>query len=166
MATTAGRDVHLDDAAQVATVRRAIMACSIGQVFEIFDFVIYAYFASAIGKAFFPSGDPATELLSSLLTYGVGFLARPLGALVIGYFGEGKTTDLLIWSQVILSMQLSFAVIPLLLFTNDKVKMGPFANPLWIKILASLSAAIIVVLNFKLLFDFFTPESWQQALGF
>lgn len=85
---------------------------------------------------------------------------------VIGYFGEGKTTDLLIWSQVILSMQLSFAVIPLLLFTNSKVKMGSFANPLWIKVLSGATAAIIVILNFKLLFDFFTPESWQQAIGF
>src|SRR5277367_2869842 len=76
------------DAERAITTRRAIVACSIGQVFEIFDFVIYAYFASAIGKAFFPSGDPATELLNSLLTYGVGFLARPLGAIVIGYFGD------------------------------------------------------------------------------
>jgi MHS family proline/betaine transporter-like MFS transporter len=76
------------DAARAITTRRAIMACSVGQIFEIYDFVIYAYFASAIGKAFFPSGDPATELLSSLLTYGVGFLARPLGAVVIGYFGD------------------------------------------------------------------------------
>ena len=85
---------------------------------------------------------------------------------VIGYFGEGKTTDLLIWSQVILSMQLSFAVIPLLLFTNSKAKMGRFVNPLWVKTLAAASAAIIVVLNLKLLFDFFAPESWQAALGF
>jgi manganese transport protein len=85
---------------------------------------------------------------------------------VIGFFGEGKTTDLLIWSQVILSMQLSFAVIPLLLFTNSKVKMGSFANPLWIKLLAWTTAAIIVVLNVKLLFDFFAPQSWQNALGF
>jgi manganese transport protein len=85
---------------------------------------------------------------------------------VIGYFGEGRTTDLLIWSQVILSMQLSFAVIPLLLFTNDKRKMGMFANPLWIKILAGLSALVIVVLNLKLLFDFFAPQSWQDAIGF
>ncbi len=85
---------------------------------------------------------------------------------VIGYFGEGKTTDLLIWSQVILSMQLGFAVIPLLLFTGDRTKMGPFANPLWIKILAWTSAAIIVVLNVKLLFDFFAPQSWQDTLGF
>ncbi len=85
---------------------------------------------------------------------------------VIGYFGEGKTTDLLIWSQVILSMQLGFAVIPLLLFTGDRTKMGAFANPLWIKVLAWTSAAIIVVLNVKLLFDFFAPKSWQDALGF
>jgi manganese transport protein len=53
---------------------------------------------------------------------------------VIGFFGEGKTTELLIWSQVILSMQLSFAVIPLLLFTDNRAKMGTFANPLWIKV--------------------------------
>jgi manganese transport protein len=85
---------------------------------------------------------------------------------VIGYFGEGRTTDLLIWSQVILSMQLSFAVIPLLLFTNDRKKMGRFANPVWIKVLAGVSATIIVVLNLKLLFDFFAPESWQKAIGF
>ena len=84
---------------------------------------------------------------------------------VIGYFGEGKTTDLLIWSQVILSMQLGFAVVPLLLFTNDRTKMGSFANPLWIKLLAGTTAAIIIVLNLKLLFDFFAPEAWQQALG-
>jgi manganese transport protein len=85
---------------------------------------------------------------------------------VIAFFGEGKTTDLLIWSQVILSMQLSFAVIPLLIFTGSKVKMGRFVNPLWIKVLAGFSAALIVVLNLKLLFDFFAPESWQTALGF
>lgn len=84
---------------------------------------------------------------------------------VIGYFGESKTTDLLIWSQVILSMQLSFAVIPLVMFTSDRAKMGEFANPLWIKLLAWPVALIIVVLNLKLLFDFFVPESWHQAIG-
>ena len=79
---------------------------------------------------------------------------------VIGYFGEGKTTDLLIWSQVILSMQLSFAVIPLLLFTNSKAKMGRFVNPRWIQWLAGVSATLIVVLNLKLLFDF-AKEMWK-----
>ncbi|MEY4483279.1 MAG: hypothetical protein RL693_731 [Verrucomicrobiota bacterium] len=85
---------------------------------------------------------------------------------VISYFGEEKTTDLLIWSQVILSMQLSFAVIPLLLFTGDKAKMGRFVSPIWIKVLAWSSASVIVVLNLKLLFDFFAPESWVNALSF
>jgi manganese transport protein len=85
---------------------------------------------------------------------------------IIGWFGEGKTTDLLIWSQVILSMQLSFAVIPLLRFTDSKKKMGRFANPVWIRILAWISAIVIVVLNLKLLFDFFAPASWVEAVGF
>ena len=101
--------------------------------------------------------------LRRLITRGIAIIPA---VCVIGYFGEGKTTDLLIWSQVILSMQLSFAVIPLLIFTNSKVKMGSFANPLWIKLLSAATAAIIVILNFKLLFDFFTPDSWQQAIGF
>ena len=85
---------------------------------------------------------------------------------VIGFLGEGRTTDLLIWSQVILSMQLGFAVIPLLLFTGSRVKMGAFVNPLWIKVLAWTTAVVIVVLNVKLLFDFFAPKAWQDALGF
>ena len=84
---------------------------------------------------------------------------------IIGWFGESRTTDLLIWSQVILSMQLSFAVVPLLRFTDEKAKMGRFANPVWIKLLAWISAAVIIVLNLKLLFDFFAPESWINALG-
>ena len=101
--------------------------------------------------------------LRRLITRGIAIIPA---VCVIGFFGEGRTTDLLIWSQVILSMQLSFAVIPLLLFTGSRTKMGQFANPLWIKVLAWTSAAIIVVLNVKLLFDFFAPQSWQDALGF
>jgi manganese transport protein len=76
---------------------------------------------------------------------------------VIGYFGESKTTDLLVASQVVLSMQLGFAVWPLIRFTSDPHKMGEFANPLWIKILAWTAAAIIISLNVKLLLDTFLP---------
>jgi len=78
---------------------------------------------------------------------------------VIGYFGESKTTALLIASQVVLSMQLGFAVWPLMRFTGDKQKMGPFVNPVWIKLLGWTIAAIIIVLNLKLLFDTFMPAS-------
>jgi manganese transport protein len=100
--------------------------------------------------------------LRRLITRGIAIIPA---VLVISIFGEGRTTDLLIWSQVILSMQLAFAVVPLLCFTGSRAKMGEFVNPAWIKALAWLSATIIIVLNLKLLFDFFAPESWQGALG-
>jgi manganese transport protein len=73
---------------------------------------------------------------------------------VIGFFGESKTTQLLVASQVVLSLQPSFAIIPLVLFTSDRRKMGGFVNPAWIKILAWLVAGIIVALNVKFLLDF------------
>ena len=73
--------------------------------------------------------------------------------IVIGIYGEEKTTDMLVMSQVVLSLQLSFAVIPLILFTSDRRKMGEFVNPPWVKILAWLTAGTIVILNVKYLFD-------------
>ena len=70
-------------------------------------------------------------------------------------YGESGTAKLLVLSQVILSLQLSFAVIPLIIFTSDRKKMGEFVNPIWVKVLAWITAAIIVTLNAKFLFDFF-----------
>jgi manganese transport protein len=70
-------------------------------------------------------------------------------------YGESGTAKLLVFSQVVLSLQLPFAVVPLVLFTSDRVKMGEFANPVWIKILAWVTAAVIIVLNVKLLLDSF-----------
>lgn len=84
--------------------------------------------------------------------------------LVIGIFGEGKTTELLVASQVVLSMQLGFAVWPLMRFTGEKRKMGEFANPIWIKILGWTTAIIIISLNLKLLFDTFMPEAVLKAV--
>jgi manganese transport protein len=83
---------------------------------------------------------------------------------VIGYFGEGKTTQLLIASQVVLSMQLGFAIWPLMRFTGEKAKMGEFVNPLWIKLLGWTVAAIIIVLNVKLLFDTFMPAAVMKTI--
>ena len=66
-------------------------------------------------------------------------------------FGEGSTTNLLVFSQVILSLQLPFAVIPLVMFTSNRNLMGEFVNPFWLKALAWLVASIIVGLNSWLL---------------
>ncbi|MBQ4899304.1 Nramp family divalent metal transporter [Paenibacillus sp. Marseille-P2973] len=71
--------------------------------------------------------------------------------IVTAIYGERGTQDLLIFSQVILSLQLPFAVIPLVRFTSSKTKMGEFANKLWLNILAWLIAGVIVVLNVYLL---------------
>ncbi|MBN3662582.1 Nramp family divalent metal transporter [Ornithobacterium rhinotracheale] len=70
-------------------------------------------------------------------------------------YGEKGTNELLILSQVILSMQLSFAVIPLVKFTSSKAKMGRFVNTLWIKIVAWIITIIIVILNLFLLIETF-----------
>ncbi|MGY3778807.1 Nramp family divalent metal transporter [Isobaculum melis] len=67
--------------------------------------------------------------------------------IVTWIFGETGTSDLLLWSQVILSLQLPFAVIPLVIFTSDKKKMGSFVNPTWIKILAWFATIVIIALN-------------------
>ena len=83
--------------------------------------------------------------------------------LVIGIFGEGKTTQLLVASQVVLSMQLGFAVWPLMRFTGEKAKMGEFANGLVVKIFGWMTAVIIISLNVKLLFDTFMPEPVLKA---
>jgi manganese transport protein len=72
---------------------------------------------------------------------------------VISLAGESSTQSLLILSQVVLSLQLSFAVIPLIHFTSNRLNMGEFATPLWGKILAWVTAAIIVGLNSKLVLD-------------
>ena len=74
--------------------------------------------------------------------------------LVIGLMGEGRVDELLVFSQVILSLQLGFAVIPLIHFVSDKTTMGEFAIPNWMKFLSWLVASILVYLNANLVFDF------------
>src|SRR5579862_4603437 len=71
--------------------------------------------------------------------------------LVIGIYGEGKVTSLLILSQVVLSFQLPFAVIPLVRFTNDRAKMGAFANSRITAVVAWIVAAAILAFNAELL---------------
>lgn len=69
-----------------------------GNFLEMYDFMVFGYFAAAIGQAYFPSGDGASALLKSLATFGAGFLMRPLGALVLGAFTDrhGRRAGLLL----------------------------------------------------------------------
>jgi len=86
--------------------------------------------------------------LRRLITRGVAIIPAVVVAV---WFGESGTAKLLVFSQVILSMQLSFAVFPLVRFTSDKLKMGEFVNPLWLKLLAYAVAIVIATLNIWLL---------------
>ena len=72
------------------------------------------------------------------------------------WYGDSGTSQLLILSQVVLSLQLSFAVIPLVMFTASRAKMGALVTPRWLIAVASIMAAAIVLLNIKLLVDFAT----------
>ena len=88
--------------------------------------------------------------LRRLITRGVAIV--PAAAVTILY-GEGQTAKLLILSQVVLSLQLPFAIVPLVMFTASRAKMGELIAPKWLTITAAVIAAIIIALNMKLLYD-------------
>ena len=87
-----------------------------------------------------------------LITRGIAIVPAAIVAIL---YGESGTAKLLVLSQVILSLQLSFAVVPLVMFTSDRKKMGPFVNPRWLKVLAYMVAAVIASLNGWLLVQTF-----------
>ncbi len=78
--------------------RQAVSAAVIGNVLEWYDFAVYGFMAGIIGKNFFPSGDEVSQLLAAFAVFGVGFLARPLGGIVIGRIGDtsGRKTALVL----------------------------------------------------------------------
>jgi MFS family permease len=71
-----------------ATLRRVIVASSLGTIFEWYDFYLYGSLAVFFGSKFFPPGNETAQLLASLATFGAGFGVRPLGAIVFGYLGD------------------------------------------------------------------------------
>lgn len=91
-----------------------------------------------------------------LITRGIAIVPA---AVVTIWYGEKGTAQLLILSQVILSLQLPFAIVPLVMFTADRRKLGDLVAPRWVTVLAALTAAIIIALNVKLLYDLALPGS-------
>src|SRR5437879_9448014 len=66
----------------------SVIRVSSGYFLEMYDFMVFGYYASAIGRAFFPSGNAYLSLMLSLMTFGAGFLMRPLGAIVLGAYAD------------------------------------------------------------------------------
>jgi len=79
-------------APQAPPIRRVqmIVGASIGNALEFYDFIIYGFFATSIANSFFPGHDATTRLLLTFGTFGVSFLARPVGALVLGAYADRK----------------------------------------------------------------------------
>lgn len=104
--------------------RRVIIASSLGNGLEMFDFTIYGFFAVTIGKLFFPAASAQASLLLSLMTFASGFLARPLGGILIGRFADshGRKAAL---SLTILLMTLGTALIA---FTPAYSQIGIWAT--------------------------------------
>jgi manganese transport protein len=158
----AGAAFHTSGHAEVAAIQDA---------FHLLDGVLGVTFASVLfAVALLASGQNST-LTGTLAGQIVmeGFLdirLRPWvrrlitraiaivpAVVVIGLFGESKSTELLVASQVCLSMQLGFACWPLMRFTGERAKMGEFVNPRWIALAGWSCTLVIIVLNVKLLWD-------------
>jgi MFS family permease len=99
--------------ADKATLRRVILASSLGTLFEWYDFYLYGSLAVFFGSRFFPAQNETAQLLASLATFGAGFGVRPLGALVFGHIGDliGRKYTFLV---TMATMGLSTALVGLL----------------------------------------------------
>src|SRR5947209_14775093 len=80
------------------SLRRTIVAATIGNVLEWFDFVVYGFFAVTIAEVFFPAGNPTVSLLITFGAFGLAYFVRPLGAIVVGGFTDraGRKAGLLL----------------------------------------------------------------------
>lgn len=90
--STNGRDCEPLETMSLSAERKAkiwsVVRVSSGNFLEMYDFMVFGYYAAAIGNAFFPSGNPFLSLMLSLMTFGAGFLMRPLGAIVLGAYTD------------------------------------------------------------------------------
>src|SRR6266704_4275715 len=92
----------------------SVLRVSSGNFLEMYDFMVFGYYASAIGGAFFPTGNPFSSLMFSLMTFGAGFLMRPLGAIVLGVYTDkhGRRAGLLLTLALMAVGTLSIACLP------------------------------------------------------
>lgn len=82
---------------RASKIKNVIRVAS-GNFLEMYDFMVFGYYAAAIGRASFPNKDPFTSLMSALVTYGAGFVMRPIGAIVLGAYIDrvGRRAGLLL----------------------------------------------------------------------
>jgi manganese transport protein len=84
---------------------------------------------------------------------------------IILIFGGNDTTRILTWSQVALSLQLPFAIVPLIIFTSSRRLMRDFVNPLWMTVLSVLAASVVIALNLYLVWERLGPTILVCIIG-
>src|SRR5258707_14447792 len=96
------------------SMRRLIVAATIGTVFEWFDFVVYGFFAVTIAEVFFPAGNPTISLLITFGAFGLAYIVRPLGAIVVGGYTDraGRKAGLLLSMALMMIGTTMMAVTP------------------------------------------------------
>jgi MFS transporter, MHS family, proline/betaine transporter len=114
MALSAQADSSETATQQEKNVTKLIVATSVGNALEWFDISVYGYFAVYISKAFFPSNDPTTSLLLTFGTFGLSFLARPFGGVVLGAYADrhGRKASLLVSIVMMTFGTLAVALMP------------------------------------------------------
>jgi MHS family citrate/tricarballylate:H+ symporter-like MFS transporter len=92
----------------------SVVRVSSGNFLEMYDFFVFGYYASAIGKTFFPSASPFAQLMAAFMTFGAGFLMRPLGAVILGVYIDhhGRRAGLLLTLGLMAIGTLSIALVP------------------------------------------------------
>jgi len=154
-------------AASAAIQRRVIVATALGNALEIFDFTVYSFFAALIGKLFFPVDGRHGSLLLSFATFGVGFVIRPIGGIVLGAYADRRGRKAAMMPTILL-MALGTAIIGL---TPTYAQIG-LAAPLLIlgaRLLQGFSAGGEVGVSTTFLMELAAPGtrgylvSWQMA---
>src|SRR6266853_2011248 len=92
----------------------AVVRVALGNFLEMYDFMVFGYYAAAIGRAFFPTQNEYASLMLSLMTFGAGYIMRPLGAIVLGAYIDhhGRRKGLLLTLSLMAVGTLSIALMP------------------------------------------------------
>jgi MHS family proline/betaine transporter-like MFS transporter len=111
---TAGMTTRAAAAPKQPSMRRLILAATIGNVFEWFDFVVYGFFAVTLAEVFFPAGNPTVSLLVTFGAFALAYFVRPLGAIVIGGYTDraGRKAGLLLSMALMMIGTTMMAVTP------------------------------------------------------
>src|SRR3954454_4383285 len=100
--------------ARAVGCRKVLVATSIGTLIEVYDILIYGYFATVLSQQFFPPGDPTAALLATFAIFAVGFFLRPLGAVIFGHLGDrfGRRTALAFSLLLMTLATVAFGLLP------------------------------------------------------